>query len=89
MAWTHVKNNYGMGLEAQWIFRAQNAPVCSLKRDGSAWKASLLNLSGISSTIMYLPILTLEQAQDDCERELIRMGWRWGTYTTTSEAKHA
>lgn len=76
MAWTHVRQNYGTGMTEQWILRAQNAPICSLRRGETtgAWQASLLRLTGISA-VLHVTAGTLEQAQRSCESELREMGW--------------
>jgi hypothetical protein len=86
MSWTEIKGNPGMGLEKQWIFRACNAPLCSLKpsrEDRGGWSASLLNHSGIS-TVSLLTSGTLAQAQRACEVELRHMGWNWGPHAVAS-----
>ncbi len=77
MTWTHVRQNYGMGLVEQWIFRAQDAPCCSLKKGETTgtWQASFLNRSGVSCTVMELPVMVLGYAQEYCESRLREMGW--------------
>lgn len=81
MAWTKIESNASVMLTAQWIFRTENAPVCSLKRDADVpgrWQASLLNRSGISAMLKEIdgaPLL--EEAQRQCEVMLRQMGWSW------------
>lgn len=79
MPWTKIDANATVMLTAQWVFRAENAPVCSLKKGETpgTWVASLLNRSGISCVICHTSG-TLEQAQRNCEKELRLMGWTWG-----------
>jgi len=77
MTWTHVANNWGMGLREQWIFRPGAAPICALKRDGDAWTASLLDLSGVSASTTRLSSMNLHDAKLACERELRERGYRW------------
>lgn len=79
MGWTRVAANGGMGLEAQWILKECNAPLCSLREDEDRlWWASLLNRSGISAVAFHIGRATLAEAQAACELELLRMGWEWG-----------
>jgi hypothetical protein len=75
--WTHIKRNGGMGLQEQWILKVGTAPVCSLKRgeDAGTWAASLLHITGISTTMLHVAEGVLEQAQRRCETELRLMGW--------------
>lgn len=77
-SWTHLKAAAGMGLEEQWIFRPDAAPLCSLKRGSTPdfWRASLLNLSGVSCVVLHTSG-ALEQAQKNCEKELRLMGHKW------------
>ncbi len=85
MSWTHIHKNLGMGLEEQWIFRPGVAPICSLKKsaDGNTWDASLLALTGISSTRIVISMQWgLEQAKRICEVTLREMGWDWKGRTT-------
>lgn len=83
MGWTKVAANGGMGLEAQWILKECNAPLCSLKEDKEGgwvgWRASLLNRSGISAVAFHVGKVPLATAQALCERELRLMGWSWGS----------
>jgi hypothetical protein len=81
MVWTKIESNRNVMLEAQWIFRTENAPVCSLKKDKEVpgrWQASLLNRSGISALLKEIdgaPLLA--EAQRQCEVQLRLMGWSW------------
>lgn len=78
MGWTHVAKNGGMGMEEQWLFRPDTAPLCALKRGADGWYASLLNATGISTAVVHMgPSTLLEEAEKTCEAELRRMGWRW------------
>lgn len=81
MSWTHVKANGGMGLAEQWIFRPDCAPICSLRagEQMGTWHASLLHRSGISATVVHLPIMKLDDAQASCEATLRGMDWEWTT----------
>lgn len=79
MGWTKVAANGGMGLEAQWILKECNAPLCSLKVDeDKIWYASLLHPSGISAARLIIGLATVVEAQAACETELRLMGWSWG-----------
>ena len=77
MAWTKIEANASLMLESQWILRAENAPVCSLKRGETqgTWVASLLNRTGISCVIQHMARSTLEEAKRECEETLREMGW--------------
>lgn len=78
--WVHIKRSPSLGLDEQHVFRAANAPLCSLRRDPAddRWAANLLELTGISArTLMYPSTLTLVEAQDRVKADLQHMGWRW------------
>lgn len=85
--WKKIESNSTVMLEAQWIFRAENAPVCSLKKGETpgTWVASLLNRTGISCVVMHMNGSTLAQAQGEAEEQLREMGWSWGA-TPSSDA---
>lgn len=76
MTWTEIKAAPGMGLEAQHLLRWHDKPVCSLKEASDGWRASLLNLSGLSAASLRLSCQTLEEAKRRCEHQLNVMGWR-------------
>lgn len=78
--WTRVEANFGMGLEAQWLFRPDKKPLCSLKADGATgWTASLLNASGISVAMLDIDDAPLDIARIECEQVLRTMGWEWAS----------
>lgn len=82
MTWNHIRPQRDTGLTEQWIKRAHNAPLCSLKRDPEVrdgWQASLLKIGGIACTVYSFSAATLTQAQAICEGELALMGWELGS----------
>ena len=73
--WVHVKAAPGQGLEEQHLLRWNGKPVCALKTSGDGWRASLLNLSGVSARPIEFSNEPLDMTKIRCEQELMLMGW--------------